>query len=629
MEKIYRTGRSRRASSLAVFLLILATASAGIAAQQGSIEGIWEGRIERPQKLRIVLHVTTKPATGLGVTLDVPEWGRWDWPASNTSLSGNAFAFDVPSWSGFRFAGMLDQERKTLTGTVRWSDGVSRAATLKYQGPETALVPPSEIDGDWFGLLRSPTYRSLRLGLHIRTNRADKMNVAFDDIDRANMAVPCENAKFDSHAFSFEISAWHAKYSARLSPDNKTLDGFWDQWRTLPLTFVRQTNQAAELSARLPIPAIAPVPLDNLKPILDREFAPMLNHGLLSETAGGGIVIGIVDHGRRRIFSYGAAKPDSIFEIGSITKTFTGLALAQMVEQGRVSLAEPVRELLPPGTIAKSGSEITLVDLATHRSGLPRLPDNLDPDPNAYSGYNIDKLREFFEKHPALKQADTKFQYSNFGFGVLGYALARRAGCSYEQLIKDDVTGPIKLQDTVVSLSPEQKKRLIQGYNSALDPVESGDWDYPFFEGAASLKSTAADMLSYLYANMHPATVDSGGLAGSPGATLAKAMILDHQRRADVGEQAKVALAWFFNEKLRYFCHGGGTTGYSSWAQFSPEKDRALVVLSNRLDNTPGEESLVGRVAANIDTLMSGRQSRRIDQYPESDDGLVAAHIRK
>jgi D-alanyl-D-alanine-carboxypeptidase/D-alanyl-D-alanine-endopeptidase len=468
------------------------------------------------------------------------------------------------------------------------------------------------------------------LGLHIRTNGADKTNVAFDDIDRANMAVPCENAKFDGHTFSFEISAWRAKYSARLSPDGKTLVGVWDQWSTLPLTFVRQTNQAGELSARLPVPAIAPVPLDNLKPILDRELAPMLDHGLLSKTAGGGIVIGIVGHGPRRIFGYGAAKPDSIFEIGSITKTFTGLALAQMVEQGRVSLAEPVRELLPPGTIAKSGSEITLVDLATHHSGLPRLPDNLDPDPEAFSGYNIEKLREFFEKHPALKQGDTKFQYSNFGFGLLGYALAQRAGCSYEQLIKEEVTGPIKLQDTVVSLSADQKKRLIQGFNSALDPVESGEWDYPFFEGAASLKSTAADMLGYLYANMHPATVDSGGPAGSPASTLAKAMILDHQPRADVEEQAKIALAWFFNEKLHCYSHGGGTTGYSSEVQFSPEKDRALVVLYNRLDDTPpGTERFVDRVAENIDALMSGRTSRRIDQYPESDSALVAAHIRK
>src|SRR5208282_6447968 len=98
----------------------------------------------------------------------------------------------------------------------------------------------------------------------------------------------------------------------------------------------------------------------------------------------------IVQHGVTRIFSYGTAKPDSIFEIGSITKTFTGLALAQMVEQGKVKFDEPVRQLLPAGTVAKpASSEITLIDLATQHSGLPRMPDNFKPadSSNPYADY--------------------------------------------------------------------------------------------------------------------------------------------------------------------------------------------------------------------------------------------------
>ena len=92
------------------------------------------------------------------------------------------------------------------------------------------------------------------------------------------------------------------------------------------------------------------------------------------------MTIGIVVHGKRKIFSYGGVKPDSVFEIGSITKTFTGLVLAQMVEQKTVRLDEPVRELLPKGTVAQpAGKEITLLDLSTHRSGLPRNPDNVHP----------------------------------------------------------------------------------------------------------------------------------------------------------------------------------------------------------------------------------------------------------
>src|ERR1019366_6607426 len=102
------------------------------------------------------------------------------------------------------------------------------------------------------------------------------------------------------------------------------------------------------------------------------------------------VSIAVVEHGVRSVFSYGTAKADSIFEIGSISKTFTGLILSQMQQQGKVKFDEPVRELLPPGTVAKpAGDEITLLDLATQHSGLPPLPDNFkaaDPS-NPYADY--------------------------------------------------------------------------------------------------------------------------------------------------------------------------------------------------------------------------------------------------
>src|SRR5262249_29192251 len=151
-----------------------------------------------------------------------------------------------------------------------------------------------------------------------------------------------------------------------------------------------------------PAPARPPVALDDLKPILDREMEPVLQRGLLSKASGGGgVVIGVLQHGKRRVFAYGAAKPDSIFEIGSITKTFTGLALAQMVVQKKVTLDEPVRSLLPPDFTSKPrGPEITLLDLVTHHSGLPRLPDNFKPkdSENPYADYDASHLREFMRK---------------------------------------------------------------------------------------------------------------------------------------------------------------------------------------------------------------------------------------
>jgi CubicO group peptidase (beta-lactamase class C family) len=112
--------------------------------------------------------------------------------------------------------------------------------------------------------------------------------------------------------------------------------------------------------------ALPPVAVGDLHPVLDKDIASALKSGELAPSTGAGVSIAVVQRGVTRIFSYGAAKPDSIYEIGSITKTFTGLMLSQMVEQGKVRFDEPVRGLLPPGTVAKpAGDEITLVDLAT------------------------------------------------------------------------------------------------------------------------------------------------------------------------------------------------------------------------------------------------------------------------
>ena len=125
------------------------------------------------------------------------------------------------------------------------------------------------------------------------------------------------------------------------------------------------------------------------------------------------------------------------------------------------------------------GREITLLDLATHHSGLPGMPDNLEVTDraNPYADYHAGHLFRYLEKHGVSRPANTTFHYSNLGVGLLGVALANRAGVSYEQLLQDQVTGPLGLRDTVVSLSPEQEPRFIQGYSARHEPVPAWDMD--------------------------------------------------------------------------------------------------------------------------------------------------------
>ncbi len=339
-------------------------------------------------------------------------------------------------------------------------------------------------------------------------------------------------------------------------------------------------------------PAIPPVQAPEMQSVMNRDLEPLRRSGAF---ALGGVSIGIATHGVRRVFAYGSAKPDSIFEIGSVTKTFTALALAQMVKEGKVKLDEPLRELLPPGTAEKpNGKEITLLDLATHHSGLLRMPGGFHPSDkdNPFADFHAADLYEYIAKHGVRKPADASFLYSNLGAGLLGQVLADRAHVSYADLMRTEVTDPLGLKDTVVSLSPEQRSRFIQGRNGFADgpdgfrrlSVRPGDpvrgLDFDAIAGAGALHSTAAEMLTYLQANLHPRT---------RGGALSAALVESHRPRARMDDSElqaglfagmRIALIWWYGPDGTYL-HGGATPGYTASALFNPKEDWAVVVLSN------------------------------------------------
>ncbi len=322
--------------------------------------------------------------------------------------------------------------------------------------------------------------------------------------------------------------------------------------------------------------AIAPVHVTGLQPVLDHDMAAAREAGTGKLALGpeAGIAIGVVEHGVRRVFTYGTANLDSIFEIGSVTKTFTGLLLAQMTVEGKVSLDEPVRELLPKGIAGKpKGGEITLLDLATQHSGLPRMPDNFDPadKTNPYADYHAENLYSFIKKWGVARPAHPGFLYSNLGFGLLGQALANSAGMSYPKLLKQEITDPLGMRDTVVSLSPEQWDRFIQGHRGNAPHGATRVWDLDALAGAGAIRSTAPDMLKYLEAQLHPEEL----------ARLSAALSESHRLRADISPGERIAFAWMHHADSGIFAHNGATAGYTSYAFFNPEGDYAAVVLIN------------------------------------------------
>jgi CubicO group peptidase (beta-lactamase class C family) len=288
-----------------------------------------------------------------------------------------------------------------------------------------------------------------------------------------------------------------------------------------------------------------------------------------------GIVAGTVDEGGVHIYSAGAEKldGDSLFEIGSITKVFTSLLLADMIERGEVRPDDPVSKYLPDHAEvpSRNGKQITLLNLSMQNSGLPRLPNNMLPaDPaNPYADYDGKKLLAFLASYKLARDPGEKYEYSNLAVGLLGFALAHRAGMSYEQLLRERIFKPLHMDSSTISLSPEQRKRMAQGHNAELKPVKN--WDLDALAGAGAIRSTAKDMLTFLAANM--------GLVDSP---LKAAMLRMRSVRSDTDmPSVQIAMAWHIMTKYPpdIFWHNGGTAGFRSFAGMDLAAKKAVIVL--------------------------------------------------
>jgi len=461
-------------------------------------------------------------------------------------------------------------------------------------------------DGIWLGTLNVGG-QTLRIQIHLNAGPAAGKSCAFDSVDQQAFAIPCTATRTDG-AMTVEVPAISGKWSGAISIDGKTLTGTWAQGAaSLPLVLER-TKMAIEPPKAEPAAAEkaeTPVALADLKAALDADLAPVLRDGALAPDTGGGVTIGVLQHGERRIFSYGTAKPDSVFEIGSISKTFTATILAQMVEQGKVKLDEPVRELLPPGTVAKpaSGEEIRLIDLSDQHSGLPRMPDNFHPaDPaNPYADYDAKLLYAFLAKQGVALPADAPFGYSNVGVGLLGQALSVRAGVPYPKLLGDEILTPLGMRETAIAMTPALQARFLQGHDADHKPAHA--WDLDALAGAGGIRSTAADMLTYLEAQLHPEKIPTAALATPAGKTLPAAILRTHEVHAQVGPGMHIALNWFRYDKTGSYWHNGGTGGFSSYAIFNPEKDFAVVVLSC---TAPDADSFTDKLGMHIAQRLSG-----------------------
>ena len=295
--------------------------------------------------------------------------------------------------------------------------------------------------------------------------------------------------------------------------------------------------------------------------------------------------------GHSRLPPGGPPLREALFEIGSITKTFTGVLLARLAGDGLVGLDSRVSDFLPTGVEpTPEQAAITLRHLATHTAGLPRLPPRFLLSPSRllrnhvlgmdpYRGYRTDDLLRAFSAVRLTSDPGVRSAYSNFGFGLLGWILGRATGEGYARAIRDLVVRPLGLEG--IATEPGGGDRLrATGYRARLaaGPVwlgmEAQPWELPeAMAGAGALRSTLDGMIGYLAANMEERET-----------SLRDAVRLA-QREHFRGPERGVGLAWIRERRENIgqtvIWHNGGTGGFRSFLGFTDDRRFGVVVLSN------------------------------------------------
>ena len=299
-----------------------------------------------------------------------------------------------------------------------------------------------------------------------------------------------------------------------------------------------------------------------------------------------GLSIGVLKDGKITTYNYGETlkgngklpTPNTIFEIGSVTKTFTAALLAYYVNEGKVKLTDPITKYLPDSVaVNKALSAVTLLTLSNHTSGLDRMPNNLDikpsDEPNPYKTYNKQMLFAYLKTCKLNNKPGERYDYSNLGIGLLGTILSQISGKTFDQMIAEVICKPLMMLSTAQHLSVAKQANFVSVYNETGNVTPA--WDFDVLAPCGALHSSVNDLLIYARANMVPASNKLG-----------KAFELTHQ--ITFTKDAKMGLAWhiILVDGVEYYFHNGGTYGSSSFLAFNTQKNLAVIVLSNAAEST-------------------------------------------
>jgi len=345
-----------------------------------------------------------------------------------------------------------------------------------------------------------------------------------------------------------------------------------------------------------PVVAESSIPEERLRGVLDMMAFQM--------SGAPGMMVGIVSGGDEAVIAFGetakgsGVRPslDMVWPIGSVSKVFTGQILASMVVSGEVRLTDPLSKYLPEGAVVPEAGrrEILLVDLATHTAGLPRgIIDEDEPGRPGYLGnktYTMKEALAWLKGNPLEHPPGSWFQYSNFGFGLLGQALARTRGVSFGELV-EQFYAPLGMKNTTTKPSAEQMERKASSYwmnGEEIDP----DWPFDFEQPSGGIYCDGHDVMTFLRLSLGLLEAEERAANLTAHATY---VYEDRLENAQTFSDSGMALGWSVLEPrngLPTVLHKNGwVSGFNTWVMIVPSEQIGVFSFTNK-PFLPMEEAL-------------------------------------
>jgi CubicO group peptidase (beta-lactamase class C family) len=342
--------------------------------------------------------------------------------------------------------------------------------------------------------------------------------------------------------------------------------------------FVFVTNKANEIAGLQIIPVKEKIEASSLEDLINK-----LGASYMTNTNNAGLVIGVCVNGKTNYFTFGETKkgntlkPDSssIFEIGSITKTFTGSLLADAVLNNKIKLTDAISKYVPKNIVTtKNGKAATIVQLANHTAGFYRVTEDLfnAPKTEETNPYKFIDRKYFYS---VLSKTDLEFEpgkkssYSNMGVALLGCLLEDVNKKTYNQLLTEKICATLKMNSTFLKVPKNYLAKRVQGYTS--EGKETSYWDFDCIAPTGGIKSNAVDMIQYLNAQYLSKNM------------LSNAAILTQKETYKINAKQSIGLNWFIQKvhAKDVYNHNGGTGGFASYAAFEKTKKLSVIVLIN------------------------------------------------